>query len=60
MSKQGDGLQLCPACRSGMFPARLLKGYPKTGKGSQRMTCALHGPRGRFRHLGTDRKADRP
>lgn len=39
-----------------MYLARLLKGYPKTGKEGGRMTCALHGPRGRFRHLGSDRK----
>jgi hypothetical protein len=39
-----------------MYPARLLKGYPKDGPESERPTCALHGPRGRFRHIASDRK----
>jgi hypothetical protein len=39
-----------------MYEARLLKGYPKTGKGSRRLTCALHGPLGRFHHIAPDRK----
>lgn len=46
---------ICPACKAPMLPARLLKGYPKTGKGSGRRTCPLHGPRGRFRHIAPDR-----
>ena len=49
-------IKLCPSCRSMMFEARLLKGYPKSGPGSKRLTCALHGPNGQFRHLGSDRR----
>ena len=45
----------CPACGAMMYEARLLKGYPKTGPGSERLTCALHGPRGQFRHIEGDR-----
>jgi hypothetical protein len=47
---------LCPACGSAMYLARQLKGYPKTGEGSERRTCALHGPLGQFHHIATDRK----
>jgi len=54
MSKQQP--LLCPACGGGMYPARLLKGYPKRGPSSARMTCALHGPQGQFRHIARDRK----
>lgn len=45
----------CPACGSLMYPARLLKGYDKTGEAGDRPTCALHGPLGSFRHIATDR-----
>jgi hypothetical protein len=38
-----------------MYRARLLKGYEKTGEGAERLTCALHGPLGQFRQIGTDR-----
>ena len=48
---------LCPACGAPMYVARLLKGYPKDGPGGDRLTCPLHGPHGRFRHIATDRKA---
>lgn len=48
----------CPACGAMMYPARLLKGYDKTGKDADRLTCALHGPLGQFRHIATDRAAD--
>ena len=47
---------LCPACGAMMYPARLLKGYDKTGDDAERPTCALHGPLGWFRHIATDRK----
>jgi hypothetical protein len=46
----------CPACGSMMYPARLLKGYDGTVCDLARMTCALHGPLGRFRHIATDRE----
>jgi hypothetical protein len=49
---------MCPACGSLMYPAKLLKGYDKTGPDADRPTCALHGPQGTFRHIATDRKAD--
>lgn len=47
---------LCPACGAGMYPAKLLKGYDKTGPEADRPTCALHGPQGHFRHIATDRE----
>ena len=49
-------MMLCPSCGAAMYLAKLLKGYPKTGPESERMTCALHGPNGSLRHLGSDRK----
>ena len=52
--------RLCPACRSMMYPARLLKGYPKQGPESERLTCALHGPLGQFRHIASDRVEGSP
>ena len=56
---ESHALRVCPACGSLLYEARMLKGYPKTGRGSKRLTCALHGPRGEFRHLASDRKAAR-
>lgn len=52
---KGRGSSFCPACGAAMYPARLLKGYDKTGPDAERPTCALHGPQGRFRHIATDR-----
>jgi len=46
---------MCPACGAFMYPAWMLKGYPKTGEGSGRPTCALHGPLGQFHHIASDR-----
>lgn len=46
---------LCPACGAMMYRARLLKGYDATDYDPERLTCALHGPLGRFRHIATDR-----
>lgn len=51
-----SAMWLCPACGAMMYSARLLKGYDKTGKDANRPTCALHGPRGPFHHIGTDRQ----
>lgn len=53
MSEQSN---YCAACGALMYPARLLKGYADTDE-PERMTCALHGPRGPYRHLGADREA---
>jgi len=50
---------ICPACGSAMYPARLLKGYDKIGDEADRPTCALHGPRGPFQHIATDRESGR-
>lgn len=51
---------LCPACGAMMYPARLLKGYDKSGRDAERPTCALHGPHGPFRHIATDRTKTEP
>lgn len=45
----------CPACGAMMYRARLLKGYDATDYDPERLTCALHGPLGPFRHIATDR-----
>lgn len=37
-----------------MYEARMLKGYPKAGAESKRLTCAVHGQHGQFRHIATD------
>lgn len=48
---------ICPACGAVMYPAKLLKGYDKTGEDADRPTCAFHGPRGPFRHIAGDRRS---
>lgn len=43
----------CYSCGAMMYEARLLKNGQ--GLDPNRLTCALHGPNGQFRHLGSDR-----